>query len=113
MAEMELRIVDKNGKVLTMQREADEVNVVYESAYQEGDCIELEISEKNQYVWLQLDDALGKSLVYLTGNTSYRIPFAEKRTNISPKAFWGERHLLSARVARDYEIAQYRNVTSI
>lgn len=110
MAELELRIVDKNGKILFGQRGADEVNVVYEKAYQEGDCIELELSDKNQYVWLQLDDALGKSLVYLTGNVSYHIPFAEKRTNLSPKAFWGDRHLLSAKIAKDYEIRHYRNL---
>lgn len=110
MTELEIKIVDREGNVLVQKKESDEVHVVYEHAYQMGDCIQLEISEKNQYVWLQLDDALGKALVYLTGDVTYRIPFEEKRTNISPKAFWGERHLLSARVARDYEIAQYRNL---
>lgn len=110
MVELVLKIVDKDGNVLEQKKETDEVHVVYEQAYQPGDCIEFEISDKNQFVWLQLDDALGKSMVYLTGKFSYCIPFEEKRTNLSPKAFWGTRHLLSARIARDYEIAQYRNL---
>ena len=56
------------------------------------------------------DDVLGKSLVYLTGDQTYEIPFEEKKFNLSPKAFTGEKQLLCLRKARPYEINIYRNL---
>lgn len=85
-------------------------SLVVTREYEEGDRILVETSDKNVYVWLQLDDALGKSLVYLTGDYEYRIPFGEKRVCYSPKAFYGNRHLLTIREAADYEIQEYRNL---
>lgn len=110
MSKFCLKILNKENEVLAEQCETDEVKLCYMQAYAEGDMILLEAEEKAQYVWLQLDDALGKSLVYLTGNVTYKIPFGEKRKNISPKAFWGEKHLLSVRAARDFEVDTYRNL---
>ena len=104
-------IDENNMETLAVSRGKDEVNRVYTSAYEEGDIIILEIEEGNHFVWLQWDDALGESLVYLTGNVTYRIPFASKRINLSPKAFSGKKHLLRARIARDYEIVNYRNLS--
>ena len=78
--------------------------------YEEGDRILLEVSGEKEYAWVQLDDAFGKSLVYLTGNFNYNIPFGEKRINISPKVFSGDKHLISVRKAKDFEIKSYRNL---
>lgn len=88
----------------------DEINLLYDSTYQPGDRILLETSESNLFLWLQFDDALGKSLVYVTGNVSYEIPYGEKKNNLSPKVFSGEKHLLYVRIAKDYEIKAYRNL---
>lgn len=110
MSELCLKILDANMKTLAVGRGEDEVNLVFSQEYHEGDIIILEIGKKGQYVWLQWDDALGKSLVYLTGNVTYRIPFGEKRINLSPKAFSGKKHLLSARLAKEFEVAPYRNL---
>ena len=57
-----------------------------------------------------MDDVLGKSLVYVTGRVVYPIPFGEKRINLSPKAFTGTKHLLTAKKARDFEVKSYRNL---
>ena len=57
-----------------------------------------------------MDDGKGKSLVYLTGNVDYEIPFGEKRINLSPKVFWGTRHLLSVKKAHSFEVEGYRNL---
>lgn len=97
-------------KTLAAERGEDEVNLVFSQEYKEGDRIVLETAEKESYVWLQFDDALGRALVYLTGNVTYHIPFGEKRINLSPKAFWGRKHLISVRTAKDFEIAAYRNL---
>lgn len=97
-------------KTLAVERGEDLVNLVFSQEYREGDIIILETAGDGQYVWLQFDDALGRSLVYLTGNVTYRIPFGEKRINLSPKAFSGNKHLLSARAAQDFEIRAYRNL---
>ncbi len=105
-----LKILDENNRTLMVARGEKEVNLVCAREYQEGDKLVLELSEKNGYVWLQLDDAVGRALLYVTDNVWYPVPFGEKRTNFSPKAFWGKMHLLSARMAKDYEIEAYRNL---
>lgn len=105
-----LKIIDEKGNTAAQTSGEEEVNLVYTCIYEQGDRIVLETEEKNLFVWLQLDDALGKSMVYIKGNVEYPIPFGEKRSNLSPKAFWGNRHLITARKARDYEINQYRNL---
>ena len=110
MSELCLKILDANMKTLLVGRGEDEVNLVFSQEYKEGDRIILETSEKGMYIWLQFDDALGRSMIYLTGNVTFHIPFGEKRINLSPKAFWGRKHLISARLAKDFEVAAYRNL---
>lgn len=109
MAHFTMKIVNASGQELA-KAQGEEVNLYYEKAYQEGDCIVLEGVNEGTHIWLQFDDALGKSLVYVTGTVRYQIPFGEKRLNISPKAFSGEKHLLTARVAMEFETAGYRNL---
>lgn len=110
MTMLSLKIADADRKTVAVGKGENEVYLVASREYQKGDFITLEISEKDAYVWLQLDDALGKSLVYLTGNMEYTIPFGEKRINMSPKVFSGNKHLLTAKMAKDCEIKAYRNL---
>ncbi len=105
-----LKIMSKSMEALAVSRGETEVNLVYTGEYQEGDTIILEVSEGQHYVWLQWDDAIGKSLVYLTGNVTYRIPFGDRKINLSPKAFTGKKHLLTAKMAKEFEIQSYRNL---
>lgn len=105
-----LKIMNKNMEALAVARGEDEVNLVYAGEYQDGDIIILEVSEGCHYVWLQWDDAAGKSLIYITGNVTYRIPFGDRRVNLSPRAFTGGKHLLTAKLAKDFEINYYRNM---
>ncbi len=113
MQKLSLKIINKTGAILAECDGNREVNLFYNGVYQEGNRIVLSVEageENGQYVWLQLDDALGKSLVYLTGDVEYKLPFGEKRTNLSPKVFAGDKHLLAARMARPFEIAAYQNL---
>ncbi len=109
MAVFTLKVVDVNGNTKFEDSAEDMANLVVTGEYEEGDRIELEASEYNIHVWLQIDDALGKSFVYLTGSLKYIVPFGEKRNNISPKVFSGSKHYLYVRAALEEEISQYRN----
>lgn len=105
-----LKLLDKKSVTLMVSRGESEVQLVVTREYQEGDQIILEISDKNKFYWLQIDDGLGKSLVYLTSDLHYEIPFGEKRINLSPKAFYGSKHLVTVKEAREFEINMYRNL---
>lgn len=83
---------------------------MYAAEYREGDRIELETSEKNVHLILQLDDAMGPALCYVTGQFSFQIPFGEKKISYSPKAFSGSRHYLYVRTAGEEEVKAYRNL---
>lgn len=110
MAILSLKILDKNGNTLAVAKGEDFVDLVYAQEYQEGDMIELQSSESNIHVNWQVDDALGKAFVYLTGTVQYDIPFGEKRISYSPKVFYGNRHYIYAETAGEEEVFMYRNL---
>lgn len=110
MSQICIKILNKDWKTQAVSHGEDEVNLVYPTEYHEGDRIIVEIEEGNQFYWLQLDDGRGKCLVYLTGNVAYEVPFGERRINLSPKSFWGTRHLLTVKKAKNFEIEGYRNL---
>lgn len=111
MSKIILQIQNKNGDILQQSCGLNEVNLVYNKEYQEGDQIVLEVEEVNAFYYIQFDDAKGKSFVYITGKVEYKIPFGEKRINTAPKVFTGDRHLLSVRKAMDEELSNYRNLS--
>ena len=111
MAILTLKILDKDGNVLCEDSAEAMANLVVRREYEPGDSIIVETSEQNIHVWLQVDDALGESFVYLTDKVEYKIPFDRARSNISPKAFSGQLHYLYARAAMEEEIYQYRNLS--
>lgn len=104
------KIIDKNGKTAAVDTGEQEVNLSVTREYEEGDRICIEFSEKPCYVWLQVDDALGESLVYVQEDIQYVIPFGEKKVHLSPKAFSGNRHLIHVRRAHEFEKRGYRNL---
>ena len=75
MGQISIKILDKEQKTLAVAKGEDEVSLVYSSAYQEGDTIVVEIDEKNQFYWLQLDDAKQASMVYVKNDIFYQVPF--------------------------------------
>lgn len=104
------RILNAENELLASVSGEDELYMVYNAAYQEGDWIELTV-DRQAFVVVQLDDALGEELIFLKeGSLSYEIPFGEKKICYSPKCFSGERHLLTVRAAAKEEIASYRNL---
>lgn len=105
---IKLKIVDRDGNVKKENIGESEVNLVYTEKYEEGDAITLEVSDINEYYYIQFDEVKGKSFVYITGDVTYQIPFGEKRLNCSPKAFEGDLHLLYAKKTFKDERMNYR-----
>lgn len=84
--------------------------LVYKANYQKGDCIKIQAEKVPGFYWIQIDECVGKALIYLTGPMEYRIPFGEEKLNLSLKAFEGERHLIMARQAEEEDYAGRRNL---
>lgn len=110
MSHISIKILDKDQKTRAVAKGTEEAVLVYSAVYAQGDTIVVEIGEKNQFYWMQLDDGKGASLVYITGDVFYPVPFGEKRINISPKVFQGEKHLLYVKKAKEFEYGIYRNL---
>lgn len=81
--------------------------------YSEGDYFELCLSEPNQYLIVQLDQALSATMVFIKGKKwRYDIPLAKNwKEAISDTAFKGKRHYISVRKAKPFEIEGYQNLS--
>ena len=110
MAVLSLKVLDACGNTLAAAHGEDFVDLVYAAAYNEGDCIELQCSEKNVHINWQVDDALGAAFVFFKDTEQYRIPFGEKRICYSPKVFTGTKHYMYAELAADAQTGLYRNL---
>ncbi len=108
---LSLRVEDRTGSIICQSSGEDFVDLVCLRAYEEGDRIILETSEKDSYINWQVDDVIGPAFVYVREHRiPYVVPFGEKRISYSPKVFSGERHYLYAEAAREDEIGAYRNL---
>lgn len=111
MAELKIMIKDRDGAVKFQTAEQNQVLMVYEGTYEEGDSIVFETSEIDTYYVIRVDDSMDESYVYLTKpEVVYAIPFAEKKISYNPKSFTGEKHYITMRKAEEYENAAYRNL---
>lgn len=110
MAEFSITILSADGKVKGADMAHGSASLVFMEEYQPGDRIVITPSEGNHHVWLQVDEVLGPSFVFLTGEVTYTVPFDQQRLNLSPKAFTGNSHYLFVREADSEQICQYRNL---
>ncbi len=111
MSMIKMKVLAENGHTLLTGEGGESCMLVYTAAYQPGDRICIETDTIGIYCMLQLEDALPAALVYLTQKEyNFYIPFGEKKTAYSPKAFSGSRHLITARLAKADEIYTRRNL---
>ena len=75
---IQIKVSDAEKNIVAENSGQEEVNLTLRREYQEGDTIIFEIGGETGHYWMQVDDVLGKSLVYLTGDQVYEIPFEEK-----------------------------------
>ncbi len=107
---IKLFVQNKFGRIKRESHGEKEMYLYNTAEYEEGDVIILEIEGDTGHYYVQLDDALGKSLVYLTDDLHFDVPFGEKHISYSPKAFVGNRHLLYVKKADENDISTYRNL---
>lgn len=116
MSEYEIQVRNEQDQVLLSSNNhvglEHEVYLHVQREYQKGDSIHIIPKEnrKGEFVWLSLDETMQRSLVYITGEVIYQIPFEQKRTNHSPKAFCGDSHLIFMKKAKKFEWNSYRNL---
>ena len=112
MTELKLKVLDKNQSTKVSGDTGVELAVLAHTAvYEEGDMICLEVDKPGCLVEVQLDDAMRPAVLFLQHNVLYyKVPFGELRTAISPKAFSGNSHVLTARVLDDAEAGVRRNL---
>ncbi len=85
--------------------------LAWDGEYRKGDIIEFSGLKKDSFYAVKVDAAIEEALIYVkTENIIYTVPFYEKKTSYNPLAFFGNRHYLSIREAREYEISPYRNL---
>lgn len=108
-----LKLIDSAGAIVGERSHEEETYLAYKTReYAAGEKIILESSETECFVWVQVDEALPASLIYLTTN-QWEFPIitdAELRRAYSPKLFAGERHYIRAFLPKAYEVENYRNL---
>ncbi len=111
MGTISLKVMNSQGAIFCSNDGENEVSLLCNKTYLEGDCISISCSVYPVYLGIQVDDGMSEALVYLTTEeTKFIIPVGEKCKSYSPKAFSGDLHLISARVAMTEEINTYRNL---
>lgn len=111
MAKLTLTVKNQNGDVLATKTADNRCALAYHGTYAEGDTLVFSTDAKNSFVMLQLDDAMGENFVYMKANELvFTIPFNEKRYSYCTKAFIGEWHVLTARVATEAEVKMNKNL---
>jgi hypothetical protein len=93
--------------------EESSVLAIKEYQYQVGDKISITTSEKGQYLWVQLDETLAPSIIYLASDCwEYLIPqTTAKRKAMVDTGFASKRHHIMVRKAHHFEIRNYQNLS--
>lgn len=108
-----LSLYDAHGALVDSRQHAEETYLVYKSrSYEPGEKIVLETTTVPQYLWVQVDEALAPSLIYLK-EKRWEFPVItdpELRRAYSPKIFSGERHYIRVCQPQEYEVRAYRNL---
>lgn len=108
---IKLKILDAAGRTLLTAPAGSRVSLVYNSAYQPGDRIALEIGTPGQYCVIQFEDTMPEAVVFVQKREiNFAIPFGEQAITYSPKSFVGDCHIVRARLATEQEIAARRNL---
>ena len=108
--QLSLKVMDAAGNTKAETTGADELCLVYDAAYEEGDRLLVSASEP-VYLAVSLDAALPPAILFMRQSPfNFTIPFGEKRMPYAPQAFTGPLHRMHVRVANPGEIAARRNL---
>ena len=99
---MELKITDKTGKELFVQK-GKELCCCYDREYNEGDKIIITAPE-TEFLKIKLDAALKESIIYApSGKTEFEIPFGRLKEIYAEDAFSGATYKIFAAEPTDEE----------
>lgn len=108
---MSITVENADGEVKARVEAAERAVLVWDGAYEPGDRIRFTVGEPGREWRMRVDDAVDEAQVFLTGDELvFDVPFEEAAIPYSPKAFAGDRHMLSLRSATAGEVAAERNL---
>ncbi|PAE12235.1 hypothetical protein CHI02_10410 [Niallia circulans] len=108
-----LKLKNIEGEIISEHSHHQETYLALkEYGYQLGDYIELTVENVPAFLWVQVDEALAPSLIYLTEKIwKYEIIIDETlKRAFSPKIFSGSRHYITVKMATAQDIEGYRNL---
>ncbi len=104
-----LKIVNSKG-AQKYKTEGKNISFTYDSAFEEGDRIRVDISE-GEFVAVKLDASLPESIVHIPNKSFiFEVPTGELLDGYEKGAFSGNGTVISAREVTDDEIYGYRNI---
>lgn len=108
---LKIKVVNKDGNEMYIGQSADKVVGIFNFEYQDGDWMIIDSDKKGGFYKVQLEDTMAPSIIYVPGNFFiYHIPLTSKRTNYSPKSFYGNCHIIRVEEATPAEINERRNL---
>lgn len=108
---MKLKIINKNGNELLIGKCGETVLEIFNHEYQDGDWMIVDTNVTPGFYKIKLEDTIEETLIYVNGtNFIYHIPFKNNRSNLSPKSFVGDCHIISVVKATDEEVYSRRNL---
>lgn len=111
MKPYKIQVIGRDGREKAAYEDGRQAVLAWNGIYEEGDRILFAVPVVPGYYVIRVDDVLDEALVYLTREQlEYKVPFGEKKFNLSDKAFRGDCHYLTLRDAKNYEIGAYRNL---
>lgn len=107
---LSIAVMDEQGAAKASVEAEDRAVLVWDGVYEPGDRVRLTVPTAGDYV-VRVDDAVDEAQVLLIDTTfEFVIPQDDAAISYSPKAFQGERHMLSLRAAQPGEVSAYRNL---
>lgn len=104
---------DKEPSLFSVSGKEMVVLGIKEYLYKEGDFIEILSEEKNIYLYVQLEETLAPSIIFMpNGRWTFSPLLTEDRRKASiDTSFLSHRHCLIVRKALDHEIHNYQNLS--
>jgi hypothetical protein len=108
---LKIKVINGAGNEMYIGQAAEKVSCIFNFEYEDGDWIIVDSDRKNGFYKIRLEDSMQESIVYVPGNFfTYFIPKKDKRTNYSPKSFYGNCHIISVEDATEEEVLARRNL---
>ena len=108
---LKIKVINGQGNEMYIGQAAEKVSCIFNFEYEDGDWIIVDSDRKKGFYKIRLEDTMQESIVYVPGNFfTYFIPKKDKRTNYSPKSFYGNCHIISVEDATEEDLKVRRNL---